>query len=389
MDFTSVQQHMRQSGIDAWVMYDFRGSNFVFSTFVPGIVHTTRRLLFVVPARGEAFFIAHHIDAPALSKTPIEKKWYLRWQDLRTTLSAALSGLSRVAMEYSPGCMLPVVSIADAGTVELVRSMGVEVVSSADLIQTGAAVWPAASVARHAEASRHTSEIMRDAFGLIRHRLASGVRVTEHEGAEYIREQFRARGLEYPDGPIVASNAHSGDPHFEPTPGNSVEIRRGDWVLIDLWARMPGNENIHSDITWVGCAGEPSAEQRSVFTAVKAARDAALERAQRAWRQKERVEGWQIDDAAMEQIISRAFGEFIRHRTGHSLSPGAKVHGIGMNIDNLETHDTRQMLPGLGFTIEPGIYTPTFGVRMEINVYVDPAAGPIVTSCVQDDIEKL
>jgi Xaa-Pro aminopeptidase len=209
--------------------------------------------------------------------------------------------------------------------------------------------------------------------------------------------RFATDGLETCDPPIVGVNAHAGDPHFEVSATSPAPIRRGDWVLIDLWARVPDDENIYSDITWVGfCGREVPAKHKRVFETVRAARDAALTRAQQAWKAGERIQGWQLDDAAREVIVGAGFEGAIRHRTGHSLSPGPKVHGVGMNLDNLETHDTREMISGIGFTIEPGIYLPDtaggeggFGVRLEINVFVDPHKGPVVTSCLQDDVVLL
>jgi Xaa-Pro aminopeptidase len=282
---------------------------------------------------------------------------------------------------------LPVVSIVDAGTVELVRALGVEAVSSANLIQACVARWSPAAVAGHATASQRVAEIKDRAFAMIRDRLGAGKPVFEHTVAAQIRDDFGAAGLEWPDGPIVAVNAHSGDPHYEPSPEQPTPIQRGDWVMIDLWARLPGDDNIHSDITWMGYVGrEPPARQREAFAVVKAARDAAVARAREAWQRRERLEGWQLDEAARQAIIDAGFGQYIKHRTGHSLSPGPRVHGIGMNLDNLETHDTREMLPGIGFTVEPGVYLPEFGVRLEINVYVHPTSGPQITSCIQDEI---
>jgi Xaa-Pro aminopeptidase len=204
----------------------------------------------------------------------------------------------------------------------------------------------------------------------------------------FVLDRFRQEGLETVDPPIVAANAHSGDPHFEVAEQGSSVFRHGDWILIDMWARVPGDVNIFSDITWVGYAGEHvPTKQREVFGAVRAARDASLALAQRAWREGREVQGWELDEAARGAIIEAGYERAIKHRTGHSLSPGAKVHGVGMNLDNLETHDTRTMLARTGFTIEPGIYLPEFGVRLEINVYVDPASGPRVTSVMQHEPE--
>jgi Xaa-Pro aminopeptidase len=224
---------------------------------------------------------------------------------------------------------------------------------------------------------------MESAWGFVRDALASGRAIHEHEAAQFVRDRFTAAGLEYPDGPIVAVNAHAADPHYEPSADHPTPIRKGDWILMDMWARRPGDEHIYADITWTGFAGRDiPAEHRKVFDTVRDARDAALKLAQQRWTARQPVQGWELDEAARKVIIAAGYERGIKHRTGHSLSPGPLVHGTGMNLDNLETHDTRLMLPGIGFTIEPGIYLPekNFGVRNEINIYVDPAKGPIVTS---------
>jgi Xaa-Pro aminopeptidase len=387
MGFEAVQSFMRQQRIDAWLLYDFRGSNPVFGQLLPGDRFTTRRALLFIPAEGKPELLAHQIDASQYRHVPIETRQYLSWQDLHEWLAAHVKGRARLAMEYSPLNELPVVSVIDAGTIELVRSCGAgEIVSSADLIQFSVARWSAAALDQHRRASELVDQIKNDAFDRIRISLQRGAQINELGLQKYILKRFDDQGLEYPDSPIVAVNTHSGDPHFEVSDTSPAPIRRGDWVLIDLWARVPGDANIFSDITWVACAGEPSAKQREVFDVVKAARDACVERATRAWQMKEEIEGWQLDDAARNIIIERGYGKFIRHRTGHSLSPGQKVHGLGVNIDNLETHDTRRILPGIGYTVEPGIYLPEFGVRLEINVFVDPDAGPTITSDVQNQI---
>jgi Xaa-Pro aminopeptidase len=385
---------MASANIDAWLVYDFRGNSPVLPLLLPpppppAKRWTTRRVWLFIPGKGTPRLLVHHIDAAQFEGTHappgVALDKYLTWQEMHAWLARHVGG-RRVAMEYAPGNALPVVSVTDAGTVELVRALGAEVASSADLVQVFAARWPAESVKVHAEVSCLVTGIKDAAFAMIRDRVAAKGEVAEHEVQAMMRDRFTQAGLEYLDGPIVARGPHSGDPHFEPTPDNPTPIRKGDWVLIDLWARMPGRHNIFSDITWVGFVGSkvPDEHQR-VFDAVKAARDAALNLAQTAWRAGESVQGWQLDDAARSEIVSRGYSDFIRHRTGHSLSPGLLVHGLGMNLDNLETHDTRRMLPGTGFTIEPGIYTPAFGCRLEINVYADPKKGPTVTSCVQDE----
>ncbi len=385
--FDAVQQFMGEQKIDGWLVYDFRGNNPILARLLPGKRWTTRRAVLFIPATGQPVLLAHGIDEHQFDGVTVAREMYLSWNDLHTWLRSKLAGMQRVAMEYAPGATLPVVSIVDAGTVELVRAFGVEVVSSANLIQVCVACFSGEALEAHKSASASVGAIKDKAFRLIGERLTAGKLVTEHDVQQQIVAAFTTGGLEATEPPIVAINAHSGDPHYEPSATSPTPIRRGDWVLIDLWARKPGEENIFSDITWVGFAGKdvPS-RHREVFQIVREARDAALQRAVGAWRKGERIQGWQLDDAARNVIINAGYEEHIRHRTGHSLSPGPMVHGIGMNLDNLETHDTREMLPGLGFTIEPGIYLPEFGVRLEINVYVDPKSGPTVTSVLQDEI---
>lgn len=383
---------MTKSRIDAWLIHDFRSSNPIFARLLPtrsgGPRHVTRRLDLVIPARGEPVLIVHSIDASQfvgvrLGDVPVRLVVYTSWGELHEALRSVLSGLPRVAMEYSPGGALPVMGIVDAGTIELVRSLGVEVVSSADLIQASVAGWGAA-LSEHGRASNIVDAIKDRAFAHIAARIRDRAPVHEHEVAQFIRDQFRAEGLEWPDGPIVAVNAHAGDPHYEPSEKCPTPINPGDWVLIDLWARVPGDHNIYSDITWTGFVGKDVPDQhRRVFDSVLAARDASLRMATESWKRGTPVQGWQLDDAARQVLIDAGLGRAIRHRTGHSLSPGKMVHGLGMNLDNLETRDTRQMIAGTGFTIEPGAYLEHMGVRSEINVYVDPAQGPVVTSKVQ------
>jgi Xaa-Pro aminopeptidase len=398
MSFDAVQYHMRDRGIDAWLVYDFRGSNPVLAQLLPApggrARATTRRALLFIPAQGEAVLLSHGLDAAHFAQLPsavnVKRETYLSWEDFRSWLASQLTGKSRVAMEYVPGGALPVLSIVDAGTVELVRSLGVEVVSSANLVQISVARWDERARKSHEVASQHVARIKDEAFDMIRQRLKTGQSVTERDVQQEILAKFASAGLETPEAPIVAVNEHSGDPHFEVSAEQPALIRAGDWVLIDLWARLPGDQNIFSDITWVAYAGrEVPARNRQVFDAVRSARDRCVERARAAWVSGGPVQGWQLDDASREVLISAGFRDFIRHRTGHSLSPGPRVHGMGVNIDNLESHDTRELIGGVGFTVEPGLYLPEFGVRLEINCFVDEAIGPVVTSCVQDEIVLL
>ncbi len=387
MNIASVQDYMRAQGIGGWLVYDFRGSNPVLQQLLGGKRWTTRRAVLWVPISGEPVLLHHGIDGPSFASVSQKKESYLSWRDLHEWLKKKVSAAKRIAMEYSPNCELPAASFADGGTVDLIRSFGAEVVTSSNLIQVCVATWSPKAQDGHAVASKKVAAIKDEAFAMIRDRLQAEKRVCEYEVQQHILTRFTGEGLETGEPPIVAANAHSGDPHFETSKESTVSFKRGDWILIDLWARLPGDENVYSDITWMGHAGgEVSAKHREVWETVRNARDASLKRAVDAWSKKERVQGWQLDDAARELIIAAGYSHGLRHRTGHSLSPGPLVHGMGMNLDNLETHDTREMLPGIGFTIEPGIYLPEFGVRSEINVFVDPAKGPIVTSPLQTEL---
>jgi Xaa-Pro aminopeptidase len=416
MDLSALQQYMAQQRIGGWLIWDFRGSNSTLARLLPlpkthptGRRHLTRRDALWIPAKGKPTLLAHAIDRAAfespaggggklLGGEQVAIESYLTWQDLWNWVGALVKqGGGTVAMEYSPRGELPVVGVVDAGTVERVRECGVDVVSSANLIQICIARWSPAAVESHEWASKEVARIKDEAFNLIRMRLAASQRVNEYEVQQHIMSLFAKAGLETPDPPIVAANAHGADPHFEVSEKNPAEIKRGDWILIDLWARRPGDENIFSDITWVAwAASAPGAKvpdrHRKVFEAVKSGRDAAVTLAQSRWKSKQPVQGWELDDATRTVIEKAGYGKFIKHRTGHSLSAGPMVHGVGVNIDNLETHDTREILPGVGFTVEPGVYIPDgpegpgFGVRLEINIYADPTQGPRVSSCIQNDI---
>jgi Xaa-Pro aminopeptidase len=381
-----IQQYLLDQRLDGWLVWDFRGSNAVLSQLVTAGTHRTRRAALWIPATGEPVLISSEIDAPQYARAGVRVERYVSWPQLIDRLRTALAGARGVAMEYLPGGLLPVVSVVDAGTVEMIRSFGIEVASSADVIQVAVAAWSDQARRDHDVASAKVGAAKDAAFAMIAQSLAQGRDVTERAVQRMIQDRFRADGLELPDGPIVGVNEHSADPHFEPTDENTRLIRRGDWVLIDLWARVPGDQNVYADITWVGFAGDRVPDEHAkVFHVVRAGRDAALAAATEGWRRRRDVLGCDLDDACRTVIETAGFGHAILHRTGHSLSPGPKVHGVGMNLDNLETRDTRRMLPGVGFTIEPGIYLQRFGVRSEINVHVHPEHGPQVTSGIQDE----
>lgn len=390
LDLERCQSSMKEQGIDAWVAYDFRGHNPVFWHLLGNSRSTTRRAFLLIRQAGMPQLIVHVVDQDAFRPFAVEKSYFRSWREMHSLLRRLLPPGGRIAMEYSPEGRIPIVSWADAGTVELLRGWGHEIVSSAELFQIAAASWDADALKSHLAVGPLVAAIKDDAFALIAQKLRSKAPISEFEVRNFILDAFATQGLETQDAPVVAANAHSGNPHYEPTAEQSAIIRRGDWVLIDLWARFPGEMNVFSDITWVAYAGSqvPEPHQR-VFDAVREARDIAVEFLQLAWRQGRELKGFEVDALVRSRIARAGYGEAILHRTGHSMAPGVRLHGLGVNIDDFETHDTRPIRAGVGFSIEPGVYLPDFGVRLEINMYVDATNGPIVTTEIQESVVLL
>jgi Xaa-Pro aminopeptidase len=284
-------------------------------------------------------------------------------------------------------CAIPYVSMVDGGTIDLIRSVGVEVVSSAELIQTFEARWSPEAREMHFEAGRRVDRVRNQAFDLIRERLANGVQTTEFEVKTFFRDRFAAEGLVTDHGPIVGVNANASNPHYEPEQDTSATINRGDWLLIDHWAKLDQPGAPYYDVTWTAfCGDNPSERQRQVFDIVRDARDAGIDRVQKAVAGGQRLCGYEVDDATRGVIQKAGFGEYFTHRTGHSI--GVEVHGNGANMDNFENHDVRLVSPFTCFSIEPGIYLPDFGVRNEINVYVGEGEA-VVTGEVQREVVLL
>ena len=376
----NAQEHLASEQTDGWLLYDYRGMNPIFADTVGEIPNVTRPCWLWVPVSGSPKLLVSYVDQGRFKHLGIETLLWVSRSQMRDRLRELLRGARVIAMEYSPDGALPRVSWVDAGTVEMVRGLGVKVVSSADTMQYATQRWSAADLLSHREAAGRLDTIVQDAFRHIGERLATPP--TEHDVAEFIRSRFRDEGMEAPDGPIVAVNEHGADPHFDPTPTNSHVIRPGDWVLIDLWARMDGAENMYADITWTGYVGDavPS-EHREVFDIVVRARDAAVAAIAEHFEQGGSPQGWQIDKVARDYIHESGYGEHFSHRLGHSIS--REVHGNAVNLDSWETHDTRRLLPGIATSVEPGIYLPgRFGVRSEIDVYISED-GPVVTTAVQ------
>lgn len=386
-DLTAIQAAIADAKLDGWLFYDFRSSN-VLARRILGIrddAVTSRRFYYCVPARGEPRKLVHRIEPGTLDHLPGKKHIYSRWQELNGGLKSLLSGIERLAMEYSTNNAIPYISRVDAGTVEAVRGLGVEVVSSGDLVQSFEAAWSDDQWRMHLAAAEHTTTAYDRAWSLIAERVRTEGSVHELVVQKAILDHFRAAGLVTDHPPIVAVGPHSGDPHYEPRPGDEGLIRRDSFVLIDLWAKLDQADAVYSDLTRVAFVGEsvPSRYEET-FQIVARARDAAIHRVKQAFAAGEPLCGWQVDDAARDVIEAAGYGPQFVHRTGHSI--GRETHGNGANMDNLETHDERRVMPRTCFSIEPGIYLPDFGVRSEINVFVDAAravhvtGGPVQTS---------
>ena len=377
-----AQDFMAAEGISGWLLYEYRGLNPIFWDTLGPVSNVTRPCWLWMPAEGEPQLIVSFVDHGRFAHIEVETITFVNRQQMTARLREALMDAVKVAMEYSPNAALPRVSRIDAGTKEFVTGLGVEIVSSADLLQYASQRWDEDQLKSHEIAAQKLSQIVNEAFDHIGASLASGI--TEYAVAEFIRGRFREEGLVVTDGPAVAVNEHASDPHFDPTDPDAPAIKEGDWVLIDLWARLPGDDSMFGDITWTAYVGDKvPAKHREVFDAVIDARDAALDELEKAHRDGRVLEGWELDKVAREHITRSGYAEFFNHRLGHSL--GREVHSNAVNLDGWETHDTRKVITGIGLTIEPGIYLPEFGVRSEIDVFMSKD-GPVVTTEVQREI---
>jgi Xaa-Pro aminopeptidase len=386
-DLAGIQESLNEFGLDGWLFYDFRGSN-ILARRVLGLEQKpigSRRFFYFVPAKGEPRKLVHRIETAALDGLPGERAIYLRWQDLESGVAELLRGSKRVAMEYAPRVSNPYVSRVDAGTIELVRSCGVEIVSSGDLIQRFEATWDDAQWQMHKDAEKVTISAYDVAFGLIAERVKAGGTVRETEVQSAIMDHFHRHGLTTYSPPIVGVGPHSGDPHYEPVPGKDAAIGRDDLVLIDLWAKLDRPRSVYSDLTRMGYVGDKVPEKyESIFAVVTAARDAAIECVREAYDVGRALHGWEVDAAGRQVIGAAGFGAQFIHRIGHNI--GQEVHGNGANMDNLETHDERLVLRRTCFSIEPGIYFDEFGMRSEVNVFIDGEGKVHVTGGLQKNV---
>jgi Xaa-Pro dipeptidase len=394
LDVTAVQTALAAEGVDGWLLYDFHGLNPI-AIEVAGVNRggghlATRRWYYLIPVSGEPRGLVHAIERGALDHLPGSKTRYAGRDELEAGLRDLLRGVRRVAMEYSPLCAIPYIARVDAGTIELVRQLGAEVVSSGDLVQRFATVWDEAAVETHRRASAALYRIKDRAFDAVAERLRAGTPTTEYDIQQLMAGWFQDEGLISDSPPIVAAQENAGNPHYMPTAAVSRDIRPGEIVLLDLWGKLDRPAAVFADITWVGYTGAqvPDRYERA-FATVAAARDAAVSLVQQAAGNGpggEALRGWQVDRAASSVLRGAGYGGNVLHRTGHSL--GESVHGNGVNMDDYETHDDRRLLAGTGFTIEPGLYFDDFGVRSEINMIVRDRDA-VVTGPLQSKIVAL
>ena len=387
LSISDVQAALRADGLDGWLLYDFRGSNPIAAD-ITGVGQqgghlATRRWFYVIPATGTPRQLVHAIEPHSLAHLPGTPTRYAGRDQLVDGLKTVLAGLRRVAMEYSPNCAIPYVSRVDGGTIELVRQFGVDVVSSGDLIQRFSAVWNSGAIASHREASDKLYRVKDRAFELIGQRLRDRVATTEYDIQQAMVGWFGEAGLIADADPNVSVGPNSGNPHYLPTATAHRPITSDQIVLLDLWGKLATPGAVFADITWMGYTGSRVPERfATAFNVIAAARDAAVALVQTAARAGHELRGYEVDRAASAVITKAGYGAQILHRTGHSL--GESVHGNGVNMDDYETHDDRRLLPGTGFTIEPGIYFDDFGVRTEINMIVTARDG-VVTGPIQTE----
>lgn len=371
MNLGAIQSALSDAKLDGWLFYDHHHRDpIAYRVLKLDPPMCTRRWYYLIPAEGRPTKLVHRIERSNLETLPGAEHQYSSWREQREKLQEMLAGKTKVAMQYSQLNDIPYIGLVDAGTVELVRSFGVEVVSSADLVQLFEACWSTEALTLHLEAGKIVHAAVDTAFRMIRDAVRARQAIGEYEVQQEIVRFFETHGVESDEAPVVAVNANTAGPHYSPTPQTSRPIREGDFVLLDVWAKRRAQGAVYFDITWTGHVGEAVPDQYTrIFEIVREARDTAIEFVQQAVRGGRPLRGYQVDDVARDVITRHGYGEHFIHRTGHSI--GEDVHGNGANIDNFETRDNRSIIPRTCFSIEPGIYLPEFGVRSEVNVYIE------------------
>jgi Xaa-Pro dipeptidase len=396
MNLDAIQAALRESSLDGWLFYDHHHRDPIAARILSldPKAHITRRWYYFIPASGDPGKLVHRIEQGRLDALPGAKTQYSSWQELRAGLENLLQNQKKIAMQYSPNNDIMYVSMVDAGTVEFLRGLGKEIVTSADLVSQFEAVLTADQIASHHAAQRTIDLILVGAWAEIARclRPPSGGAgrtgdLSEYDLVVWLQEAMRREGLVWENGPDVSVNANTSDSHYEPTADHVAPIREGDFLLIDIWGRLDSPSSIYYDITWTGVIGrEPTKKEQLVFTTVRRARDAAIAAVESAFAQNRPIYGFEADDAARAVIRDAGFAEFFTHRTGHNIAH--EIHGSGAHLDNLETHDVRRILPHTCFSVEPGIYLPEFGVRSEINMITAPGKA-WVTGRIQQELVRI
>src|SRR5579859_4643897 len=387
-DVQAVQKDLKAAKLDGWLFYDFRGRD----PIAHRILHLppamrTRRWFYFVPTKGAPRKLVHKIESEALATLPGATLYYAAQDELEQNLGKLFAGARNIAMQYSPRNAIPYVSMVDAGTVELVRSVGPKIFTSADLVQKYEACWTAEQLESHLSAGEIVDRIVREAFQVAAKGVRAGRPLTEFDLKQWIAKEFAAADLTADEGPDVAVGANASDPHYGPVEGKSVAIREGELLLLDVWARKKAPGSVYYDVTWIGFLGAAVPEKYAkVFAVVRQARDKAIALIQSSVAKRKPLQGWQVDNAARDVINEAGYGKYFFHRTGHSI--GESVHGNGVNMDGLETRDSRHLIPRTCTSIEPGIYLPEFGIRSEVNIYIGEREAR-VTGAVQREILPL
>jgi Xaa-Pro aminopeptidase len=387
-DVQAVQKDLKAANLDGWLFYDFRGRDPIAQRILnlPPAMRT-RRWFYFVPTKGLPRKLVHKIESESLAALPGETLFYAGQSELRQNLQELVGDARSIAMQYSPRNAIPYVSMVDAGTVELVRSVGPKIFTSADLVQKYEACWSAEQLESHLAAGEVIDLIIREAFQLAAKGARDGKPLTEYVLKQWILKEFDAAGVAADEGPDVAVGPNASDPHYGPVEGKSSPIREGQLLLLDVWAKKKTPGSVYYDVTWTGFLGTKVPEEYTkVFDVVREARDKAVELIRSSVAKGKPLQGWQVDNAARSVINNAGYGEYFFHRTGHSI--GESVHGNGVNMDGLETHDTRHLIPRTCTSIEPGIYLRDFGIRSEVNVYIDEREAR-VTGAVQQEILPL
>jgi Xaa-Pro aminopeptidase len=387
-DIPGIQSDLQAAKLHGWLFYDFRGRDPIAQNILqlPAGMRT-RRWFYFVPAKGTPKKLVHKIESESLAALPGETLYYAGQDELRKNVKKILGRAKNVAMQYSPKNAIPYVAMVDAGTIELVRSCGVKVVSSADLVQKYEACWSVEQLDSHQFAGTAIDRIVREAFQYAAKSVREKKALTEFDLKNWILKEFEAAGIWTEEGPDIAVNAHASDPHYGPTAESASPIREGDLLLLDVWGKKKTPGSVYYDVTWMGYLGAKVPEKYAkVFGVVREARDKAVELIRKNIQAGKPLQGWQVDKAARNVIEKAGYGKYFFHRTGHSI--GEKVHGNGANMDGLETQDVRHLIPRTCNSIEPGIYLPEFGIRSEVNMYIDEHEAR-VTGAIQKEILPL